>query len=199
MSRAAQIIHGFAEHATPVLAERCTPTRCLNATRVCIDVMRAFGIKARPVSVQAIVMNGIFRARFEALGRWPTEAEMDAWVAEGGWAIGVDTKGTDEASNAWGGHLVAVVQQRWLVDAAAIQMRRPERGILIPDIFTGEVQRPFLVGRGSAAFESGSGAVLNYRARLDDESWKAMSGFQPHEFNTEMAREIAGRIRRRGT
>ena len=201
MSRAAQLVHLFVEHATPILAERCAPNRCLNATRVCIDVMRAFGLKARPVSVKALAMNGIFRDRLESLGRWPTEAEMDGWVAEGGWALGIDTKGTDAdaANNAWPGHLVAVVQQRWLVDASAIQMRRPDLGILLPDIFVGEVQKPFLVGRGSAGFESESGAILNYMARLDDESWKVMSGFQPHEFNTDMAREIAGRIRRRGT
>ncbi len=196
MSRAAHIVRLFAEHAEPVLAARCSPTRCLNGTRVCIDVLRQFGVKARPVSVRATVMNAAFRTRLETLGRWPTEAEMDAIIEAGGWAIGVDCGGTDEASNAWGGHLVAVAQQRWLVDAGAVQMHRPAREIVVPPVFVGEVGRPFLAGRGGVEYETPGGGTLAYRARLDDESWRECSGFQPHAFNAEMVREIADRIRR---
>lgn len=199
MSRLADLVQLYADQAAPVLSANYGPARCLNGTRVCLDVLRAFGIRTRPVSVDALVMNATFRARLEALGRWPTEAELDEWVAAGGWAVGfdVDPHATDATKNVWAGHLIAVAQQQLLVDSAALSMHRPERGIEVPDIFVGAVRKPFLVGARHAVYESGAGGLLSYRARLTDVSWRDQSGFQPHPDNARVVREIVARMRGR--
>lgn len=185
----------FERVATPILARDFLETRCVNATRICLDVMRAFNVRAYPLSVQAVALNRAYRTKLAELGRMPTDNELPAWVAEGAWAIGVDVRGsaTDTSANAWGGHLIAVVQD-WIVDSAAIQISRPSKGIDIPDIFVGATSRRFLKGKGSVGFESDGGAVLTYTPRPEDESWKDLPGFQPHPYNADAAREIANRM-----
>ncbi len=187
----------FEREATPVLARGFMATRCVNATRICLDVMHAFNVRAIPMSVQAIAMNKIYRTKLDKLGRFPTSDELKAWLDEGAWALGVDIRdaATDADKNAWGGHLVAIVQD-WLVDAAAIQLSRPQHGIELPDIFVGETSRRFLKGKAPVRFANDAGAMLYYTARLDDESWKTLPGFERHPYNAEASQEIAGRMAR---
>lgn len=185
----------FQREATPVLRRDFMENRCVNATRVCLDVMGMFNVRAFPLSVQAVAMNRAYRVKLAELERMPTADELPGWVADGAWAIGVDTResASDTEANAWGGHLVAIVQD-WIVDSAALQMSRPAKGIDVPDIFVGATSRRFLKGKAAVAFESDGGAILTYTPRLEDESWKDLEGFQPHHGNAKAACEIANRM-----
>jgi hypothetical protein len=187
----------FEKEATPILRRDFMVTRCVNATRICLDVMALFNVRAVPLSVQAIAMNKTYRQKLDKLGRFPTGEELKLWIDEGAYALGVDIRdsATSEIMNAWGGHLVTIVQD-WLVDGSAIQMNRPQHGIELPDIFVGETTRRFLKGKAPIRFASDGGAMLCYTARLEDESWKTLPGFDPHPYNAEASREIAGRMAR---
>ncbi len=194
----------FAEEGARILARHCDVTRCVNATRVCLEVMRAFHVRAEPLSVDALAVNRAWLALTTSLGRDlghgpETAEETRLFQKAGAWAVGFDTepRSTDNAKNVWPGHLVAIVQKEWIVDAAAIQMSRPHKHIAIPDVFVGHAPKAFLKGKSQTAFESGEGARLVYQARLEDRSWETLSGFRPHEHNLMMAREIVLRMRSR--
>lgn len=178
-----------------MLKEHLTATRCLNATRVLLDVMRSFNVRAEPLSVRAMAMNAIYMQKLDEIGRMPLESELNDWIAEGAWALGTDTRpeSSDESKNQWAGHLVALVQD-FLVDAAAVQMSRPAKGIEIPDVFVAPVTPGFLKGKKPIVSVSDEGAQLFYWSRLGDRSWEKLSGFQRHGMNVELAEEIAGEM-----
>lgn len=185
------LIRLFVEVAMPILRERFIDNRCLNATRVCLEVMSALHVRVLPVSVFALASNKVWVDKLQAAGRMPTGAELPGWIADGAWSIGIDTRdeSNDAAKNAWAGHLVAVVQDH-LVDCSAIQMSRPHKNMALPDIFVGHVTTRFLKGKDSVTFQSGGdGAFLSYRLR-DDVSWVDAAGFLPSKHNMEVAAEI---------
>lgn len=193
-------IRVYAEVAPEVLNERFAPNRCLNAARICLDVMGAFNVRALPLSVGMSAFNREYFERFTKRGGFPNDdAELDVWLAAGAWALGIDTRAerTDARRNAWGGHLVALVQDEWIVDGASIQFNRPEKGIVFPDVFVGHVERAFTRGRLPAVFSSAEGACVNYRARLDDRSYQTCAGFLATPENTAAAEEIARRMAER--
>src|SRR5271155_4734145 len=87
----------FEKEATPVLRRSFMSTRCVNATRICLDVMHAFNVRAVPLSVQAVAMNATYRQKLDKLGRFPTAEELKPWLNEGAWSLGVDIR--DAATN----------------------------------------------------------------------------------------------------
>jgi hypothetical protein len=186
----------FAEEATPVLKREFRNDRCLNSTRICLEVMKAFNVSAYPMSVTTLALNKEWRDISAKLGRFPTEEE---WSGTNAWAVGLDAREdpSDIERNAWAGHLIAIVQKEWLVDASAIQISRPEKKMSIPDVFVGWVPKWFPKGRSSMTFESEEGAHLVYRARPDDRSWATLDGFQKSPWNMQVALEIAGRMAKR--
>jgi hypothetical protein len=183
------MIRLYSKIATPIFRKHFMATRCLNSTRVCLEVMRAFNVRAVPMSVKTIAMNKIYAENLRILGRWPEPAELTSWIADGAWALGSGTREEAAGPNDWPGHLVAVVQD-FLVDSAAIQLSRPLKNIEIPDIFIGAVTPRFMKGKQVLMFRDERGAQLSYHARLDDTSYETASGFTPHESNLEVAAAI---------
>ncbi len=192
------MIRLFVKVATPIMREHFTDNRCLNATRVCLEVMSAFNVRCKPVPVNALAWNKIWADQVDLAGRLPTDEEVSRWVAEGGWSLAIDTRkeSNDSENNAWAGHLVAIVQDH-LVDSAAIQMSRPQKGMPMPDIFVGFATPKFLKGKESLVFASNEGSFLSYAMRTDDDGvWWDLPGFEPSEPNMEVAAEIANEMAR---
>lgn len=187
------MIRLYVSVATPIFRERFMARRCLNTTRVCLEVMRVFNVRCEVLSVHTMAMNKIYVDNLHMLGRFPEPSELKAWIADGAWALGIDTRKESETKSDWPGHLVAVVQD-FLVDGGAIQLSRPWKGIEIPDIFVGAVTPRFMKGKDSLLFSDERGAQLSYHARFDDESYKSIPGFAPHEKNLETAAEIANKM-----
>jgi hypothetical protein len=203
-SRPPVFVRLFAEEAAIVLGSHCGAARCVNATRVCLDAMRAFHVRAEALSVDAILVNAAWLELTANLGRGLNEGpsspeELEVFQRRGAWAVGIDTKArsTDNEHNVWPGHLVAVVQKEWIIDGAAVQMSRPTKGMHLPDVFVGYAPRNFLRGRDRATYASGEGARLVYEARVKDRSWETLSGFQCHEHNATMTHEIVARMNTR--
>lgn len=194
-------LRAFVDVAAPIFRAEMTTTRCLNASRVLIDVMHAFKVSAKPVSVQALAINQSFLEGMRKFGHFPqNEEEKNALIAAGGWAIGLDTKASpdDAVNNRWAGHLCVVVQD-FLVDPGAIQLHRPEHRIRVPDILVTPITKRFLKGKGeSIEVDLGDNARMFYWARNDDRSYEDVSGYQqsPHNINTagRIANEIADRL-----
>lgn len=186
-------IRQFVEVATPILAREYTSERCLNATRICIDVMQHFHVRAVPLSVKASAFNRAFVERVNLLGRLPTQSEFATWPADA-WSVGIDTR-QRTLGDGYPGHVVAIVQE-WLVDASAIQFSRPAKGMDVPDIFVGGTTPRFLKGKDPLMFGE-SGTVLRYEARLEDKGYLVASGFQRSAWNVEVAKEISQEMAKR--
>ncbi len=186
----------YVEEAVPIMLESFTKTRCVNATRVCLDVMRRFNVRAEPLSVNCWAMNREFAVRVNRLGRLPERGEVETWPAEA-WSVGIDTHSPAYDDSHWAGHLVAIVQKEWLVDSASIQLSRPQKNIPLPDIFVGWVERKFQKGKRPVNFYHDSGAILSYQARVDDLSYQDQPGFSPSPWNREVTEEIIARMLRR--
>lgn len=185
-------IVAYVEAATPVFREAFTANRCLNATRVCLDVMRRFNIRAEPISVHCMVMNKAFVMRLNGCRQKPTKEEIATWP-EDAWCVGIDTDNPLVPGN-WPGHLVAVVQKDWLVDSALVQLSRPQKSINLPDIFVGRIDRQFLKGKRPVNYYSDREGILTYKARPEDKSYLETSGFNPSPWNREVTEAVVERM-----
>jgi len=182
----------YAAAASRVLAERFAATRCLNGTRICLDVMERLHLQCRPCSVVAFARNAYYECVVERLGRLPTATEMLDVIEAGGWAVVTDIRPmpSDASDNVWPGHLVAIVEGV-LVDSAALQFHRPAKGIFVPDIITFEgADRQFRRGRRELTRASVAGTVLSYTARPTDNTYKTGAGYQRSPHNREAVEDI---------
>lgn len=191
------IITAFIDEAGPVFAQHFTRNCCINATRVLIDVLGHFKVKAVPLSVNCVVHNKLLVDFLKEHGGGGTEEELDVAYANGAWGVRIDEKVPEEPGG-WAGHLVAIVQDKWLVDASAGQLSRPDKGILLPPILLSPASRRFLKGSQMCVLDGPAGAVLLYKAKPSDKSFEAAPGFRHHDINVRVAVEIIQAMRARG-
>lgn len=103
--------------------------------------MHELGFVARPWAVRATIHNPPYVRRWRHLGRAPTDAEEAQWFAEDG-AVTLELGFSARSGKGIGGHLVAVVNDTYLVDASLEQVNRPEHEIIIPPVFVGDLKQP---------------------------------------------------------
>jgi hypothetical protein len=115
---------------------------CVLATGVLIDILKAGGIHAEPVSVQVTVWN---RAAWELHQTEPfalddklcldrIDADPDAYLLALGFPANLVTqRKPDLPGGRWNGHLIAATDT-YLLDPTIGQMSRPERGLTIPPL-----------------------------------------------------------------
>lgn len=139
---------------------------CVLTARVGLEVLRHFGIKARPVPVWAYVFNEHMRRMVNEMGRYPADQrEMrEWWKKHRAWTLGVGRTG-QAADDRFDAHLV-LMTHRWddsegdggvLIDLALGQVSRPQRRIYlepvvatVPDGFMDEEKlSPLLADSGN--------------------------------------------------
>jgi hypothetical protein len=135
---------------------------CIAATRITTAVLDYFGYSARPVAVRL--------AGFTATAWSDTQAGHTVNdAARGAWSVGVVGSGAIRGGR-WDGHLVAIVERRWLLDASVDQLNRPQYGLqftpsahLLP---AGWPTEPLLLRQDD------TGSVLTYRSMHDTQAWR---------------------------
>jgi hypothetical protein len=113
--RAEDIVRRYASVARPVILEFFPPNSCIAASRITIEVLRRFGIKAQAVPVSMVVQS---------------KSRDLAFVS------GLDMKGRAHqirpaSKNAWNGHCIAIAGGH-LIDASFDQCDMADRGVHIP-------------------------------------------------------------------
>jgi hypothetical protein len=181
--------------AAEILPQHYTVTRCLNATRVILEVAKGLRLPARPLVVETIAMNAPFVELMVTHQRMPQSAEeRERWYAEtGAHAVGVGLGGDPEEGR-WPGHIVAIVKG-WLVDASASQMNRPQHKMRVPEVVVVDAPERFQSGHLSLNHLLDDGTLLNYNARPENISYRTLEGFQRSEVNIEVARIILSSLR----
>lgn len=168
--------------AGPILDRHLRVDSCLNATRILLEVLRELGFSARPLSVKAFAYNAVYVRRLSA--------GLDPMDDPRAWGVAIETRVA--AGTGWPGHLVTLVENRWLLDGSASQFDRPHKSIHVPKILIGDWPK-----KGHAIYELEGGGVLRYEARPRDLSFQKVSGFCPHVQNLDVAKEISEAVAKR--
>lgn len=131
--RAADLAVWLTKHARPILLEHLSVDSCIESTAVGLDVLRAHGVRCRELSVHVGIFNAAGWKLYQQgllYGHGP--AEQSVWDLTGAWSVGVGLVDTDVPKpGRFGGHLVALVENRWLLDLSIDQAARLHRGILL--------------------------------------------------------------------
>ena len=144
---------------------------CIGATRVAVDVFNRAGLEAAPLAVNLFVLNPALVDRLKREGRLPSSGkELDQWNAEDGACLRV--VGCQKSPGSWGGHLVAIVNRRWMVDLSLDQAEEPRRGIRLPRFVVWPAPRRFLSGWKALDLATRGRAGLIYEARPGDTSFQ---------------------------
>lgn len=157
--RVERVLTELVASVPPALHEAgLTPNACVLASRLGVEALRGVRIRARPLAVRATVANPRYTAAAER-GELHDDAAVKRATAEGAWCV-VALGATGEV-----GHVVVVVQERYLLDLTAGQMARPERGIAARPFWT---LAPELARGGRWGGVAADGCGWSYEARPDD-------------------------------
>jgi hypothetical protein len=156
---------------------------CIAATRITKAVLDYFGYSVRPAAVRVAGFTATAWSDAQA-GRTGNDP------ARGAWSVGVVGSGAIRDGR-WDGHLVAIVEGCWLLDASVEQLNRPEHGLQfapsacpLPD---GWPETPLLLRQNS------TGSVLTYRSMPDRQAWRRTADWsgQPTLVRETIAAAIA--------
>ena len=140
------LLSRFSEVARPEILKDHLPNSCVASTWITIEVVRQFGFSATPLEVRLTVGNAEYRRLRDQHGRPPrTNEELVDWGnRHGAWTIGV---GWDQESGGIGGHVVALLEGRYLVDASIEQVTDASHEIVPPPVLWGLLDPLFLYGQ----------------------------------------------------
>ena len=172
---------------------RMKRSRCILATAVGIDVLRAFDIKAVPMSVQLDVLN-------PAWVTWVNEGKpggQPTLMARGGYALsagypagaGFTTALTEPAG--WDGHLMVYLPaQAALLDLDAQQLNRPAHGIQIP------VALMLKTAGDISEFDTPGGGRMFVKAKPADQSFERAPDWWDRSRRWDLVQDITRAIRK---
>jgi hypothetical protein len=181
------------DHARPILLSHFTPDCCIESTAAALDVLRAHGVACRELSVQAGVFNAPAWELYQrGILMHHGRAERMVWELKGAWSVGVGLIDDDvPRPGRFGGHLVALVEERWLLDLSIDQANRPLKRLDVPRPLLAEIPDPLQLGRG-VQLAGPNGHVLVYKLAQTPwrNSYKQARPWRDRAQRAGIAREI---------
>lgn len=181
----AEIIDRFAKTARPIIRQYFRADSCVASTRITIEVLSRFGIKARPFQVSPVAMNRQYAALLKAHGGWPSVEVFEEWKEQDPtiWSLGIDP--VESNDKRYAGHLVARTG-RYIIDASADQLTRVPRGIIVPGVIVLEHNERFFRGEQNLIKNLELGGVVLYsipavenNTYLDAPDWRKTEHIRP--------------------
>lgn len=169
-----QLVNFLLEEARPEILKVARPDSCIFSTRVAVGVCRQLGVGARAVAVQTCIFNPPLteriRAHLERFGAMPPAELIKAWQYDdsGGWGVALGYG--DPRPGKYAGHVVALVDERVILDLSIDQANRPERGIELRPLAVLDVPAGWGLGSEALAFTTCNGCALRI-APHDDASF----------------------------
>jgi hypothetical protein len=145
------------------------------ATRVALDVLEAIKCPdAYPLSVQATIFNRALIRRALRDGFPESTEQFEEWHKEiNAWGVGIGYPAKEERDHRWPGHLVAIVQRRFLWDLSIDQAERPRYRMFFPDPVILGVDENFLRGHTPLIAPWGD-LVMIYVAKPYDKTFREL-------------------------
>jgi hypothetical protein len=125
MEAAEAVIEKFARIARPMMREYMSADSCISAARTTVETMRLCGLRAVEIPVSFIFQVPV--REYARLSGLSTEEYAEAKAKAKAWKdlTHPDGKG-------WDGHLIVLVERRWILDPAIDQADAPEFGVSVP-------------------------------------------------------------------
>jgi hypothetical protein len=141
---------------------------CILHTRVAVDTLRSFGVRARGLAAQVMIGNSVWADDCRRLNRLP--ASSAEW-SEHSWCLGIGF-GADPRKERPGydGHVIAVVNDRYGLDLTIDQAARPQHDIDLRPHFW-KLAPGFAAGDAQEAFVVTGGSVVIYRPMPEDRAF----------------------------
>jgi hypothetical protein len=157
------------------MAPRFRKTCCIAASAACAEVCSYFGVSARLVSCDVIAWNALALTCVSMpVERWPP----------GAWSVGA-VLGDEDGTGDYSGHLVLRYAGRLIVDLTAGQMSRPQHGLVVPPVVTGDWRDCFM------ALKLPDGCAIMYEPNGDEHRWRAAPDYKKrHQRAGEMIRRL---------
>jgi hypothetical protein len=164
------IVEALARVARPIIRRTWRPDSCVASTRVGLDVLKAYGVQARPWACMAQVWNPTMVA---AVNRGlPAEA---AQLEPGAWSVGIGM--ADDQL----GHLV-IVTPTWIVDLSIDQASRPDRDMGLPT-------RGIIAPRTQGAVITADGIFIAWR-EASGQAWRSATDWTARRRRRGPVREV---------
>jgi hypothetical protein len=183
----AELLSELCNVARPIILERFRPDSCIVSTRIAIDVLDYFGIKAKALPVKLGAYNPL---------AWESvEKGVEPDWNGGAWGVGIGTASpiafTRQSPSGVDGHLVALVEDTTLLDLSIDQASRPAKGITLAPYF-GAIRPENLAG-----FEEGEGLVFRVDGDCRIVYWRHPERFHlqaPDWTDRSRRKDLVGRI-----
>ncbi len=162
-SRTELIIEGLVHVARPFLLQYYPEDSCVLSTRISIEVLKRHGISARPLPVRVKAFNALAHSLLVEKKWEQLKTDDAAWSV----ALGYDTREIGK----FNGHLVAYVEEQYLVDLSISQISRPERNLPLEPLHikAGEHFKEGVAKHNT----NGTDVFLFYEYALDlEDKWK---------------------------
>lgn len=192
-----KVLKRLVRFAQPVLQrERLEHARCILATAVGVDALAAFGIPARPLSVDVWVVNQPWLDWRDRDPEGPQPA--DAWLLAGGVGQPKDAPTAPplvpRSLKPWDGHLVVEVpSMKVLLDLDLRAMARPTKGITLPDAAAFDWD-----GVNDQTYRIPTGGAIRYAAQRDDRSWEQANDWKRQDWRKTLFVDPLVRAIRKG-
>lgn len=162
-------VRHFAHAVHSVCKKHYAPSCCIAAVRLLCNGLTDLRFRVTPLKVVARINNEVLLRLREERGHFPqSEAESDEWAALG--AKQVVLGEGDPQPGKWPGHLVALVENRLLLDVTLHQANRPAHGIVLDRPYMGIVLEGFADGLAKHADHT-KGCVIVWEPDPDDTSF----------------------------
>lgn len=161
------VLADFARIAHPIIREYFRADSCIASTAITIAVMKHFDIPAVEFPCRALVFNKAFMVRMRKEGHWPSPEETVEWTSgpDNAWSVGV---GFPKTAEPYVGHLVAIVDNKYLVDASIDQATRPAKELFLPPVLVTPITRNFRRNKEKFELTNEHGERLIYEPRPKD-------------------------------
>lgn len=143
---------------------------CVLATKVGLDVLRYFGVDAKPLPVVVAALNAPAVDWIESDRELPREygEDADEFEKSGAWIVQIDERDLGEPGRYPGHLVVGLPGEDAILDLSLGQFARPEKGILVPPGGMFDLPEGFADGRrGLYQLEGGGALVYEARPRSD--------------------------------
>lgn len=174
---------------------------CILAIRVAKVLLNSLGYEVKPLPVKVGIYNKKWDQFVRETGGQP-KSEVDAmeWANKGAWAVGIGMTHEDNENNSrsfgvdkknigYNGHLVAIVDNEYLLDPTIGQASRPEYDIHLGPLITKINKKSFIHGTSNLIGMYGSSieanpVIINYFAIPGDKSYKQTPDWKSNRITT---------------
>lgn len=174
------------------------PDSCVRATRTACLALNEVGLKGSPL---AVGFGGYSPRYVAALRNGEVDAHaplkdasgdvLDRLAAEGAWSVLIGHPSTPRHPGRWPGHLVTLVERRWLVDVTLHQASRPAKGMVFEPHYL-RVTPGFMAG--AAATFSSREAIGVYQ-RIENNTYLVSPDWAGVSRDDPMVRSLARTLR----